>query len=605
MAQTTTDGMGRQTAASLTHGQMARALRIAAERGEEARGAGWAWVDAPAAAEHGGAPPIAIGAGHGHARVRAGSTITFAMLVAGTLVAAQLSGNEGDFVGGVASGARSSGSIPGNAARPRGGDAVAGSRQEQPEMLKKFTSVAVSVGAAAAIAGSASAQAVQWSVASGGNGHWYQFVAAGASWSAASTGAQGMGGHLVTLSSAAEANFIRTLGSGAAWFGLFQNRNSPSYSEPAGGWEWVNGEPLAYTNWRVNTNGQPNEPNNLGGEDFGILDGPTAITWNDGAGTGPFPYFVEWSADCNNDGAVDYGQIRAGQLVDANSNNIPDCCENGTSCDQLAVGLQVHYMLDGNCLDASGNGRNGAATGIIYVAGPGGVANTAASFDGSTSFVQVDGIPIPADNSFSWALWLRVEGLGASYAYVIERIAGIGTNLLSPALSVQSNGSLAFDSCCTAGGSRVATPANTIAPGAWTHVACTSSTDGVRRVYANGTLLGEGFAVDYGQQLPKLLIGRDRLDCCDRFRGAIDDLRIYSRPLSATEIAALYSSGAPCIGDIYIDNRVDGGDLGVLLSYWGPTTSNSASVACDLNRDGRVDGSDLGMLLANWGPCGN
>ncbi|MFZ9882667.1 MAG: dockerin type I domain-containing protein, partial [Phycisphaerales bacterium] len=39
-----------------------------------------------------------------------------------------------------------------------------------------------------------------------------------------------------------------------------------------------------------------------------------------------------WSADCNSDGVVDYGQIRAGELDDANGNNIPDCCEQGTPC---------------------------------------------------------------------------------------------------------------------------------------------------------------------------------------------------------------------------------------------------------------------------------
>jgi hypothetical protein len=36
---------------------------------------------------------------------------------------------------------------------------------------------------------------------------------------------------------------------------------------------------------------------------------------------------VEWSADCNGDGIVDYGQIRSGQLVDLNSNGVPDVCE--------------------------------------------------------------------------------------------------------------------------------------------------------------------------------------------------------------------------------------------------------------------------------------
>jgi hypothetical protein len=43
-------------------------------------------------------------------------------------------------------------------------------------------------------------------------------------------------------------------------------------------------------------------------------------------------YAIEWSADCNGDNIVDYGQILAGDLDDANSNGIPDCCEQGTIC---------------------------------------------------------------------------------------------------------------------------------------------------------------------------------------------------------------------------------------------------------------------------------
>ena len=72
-------------------------------------------------------------------------------------------------------------------------------------------------------------------------------------------------------------------------------------------------------------------------------------------GTGPAPiahdvdtsrvtgsYIIEWSADCNSDGVVDYGQILAGELEDTNANNIPDCCEAGTTC--------------GCAADISGNG---------------------------------------------------------------------------------------------------------------------------------------------------------------------------------------------------------------------------------------------------------
>ena len=39
------------------------------------------------------------------------------------------------------------------------------------------------------------------------------------------------------------------------------------------------------------------------------------------------PGIVEWSADCNGDGIVDYGQILDGSLIDADGNWIPDACE--------------------------------------------------------------------------------------------------------------------------------------------------------------------------------------------------------------------------------------------------------------------------------------
>jgi len=48
---------------------------------------------------------------------------------------------------------------------------------------------------------------------------------------------------------------------------------------------------------------------------------------------------------------------------------------------------------------------------------------------------------------------------------------------------------------------------------------------------------------------------------------------------------------------------VNGGDLGVMLAYWGPTTSSPASQRCDLDGDGIVDGQDLGILLSGWGRC--
>ena len=51
-------------------------------------------------------------------------------------------------------------------------------------------------------------------------------------------------------------------------------------------------------------------------------------------------------------------------------------------------------------------------------------------------------------------------------------------------------------------------------------------------------------------------------------------------------------------GDLNRDGRVNGADLGALLSAWGP--ANGA--AADINGDGFVNGSDLGILLSGWTP---
>jgi formylglycine-generating enzyme required for sulfatase activity len=66
---------------------------------------------------------------------------------------------------------------------------------------------------------------------------------------------------------------------------------------------------------------------------------------------------------------------------------------------------------------------------------------------------------------------------------------------------------------------------------------------------------------------------------------------------------ALPATAQSCLGDVAVDSRIDGGDLGVLLANWGPVTSTALSRACDFDSNGQIDGADLGALLANWGAC--
>ena len=100
----------------------------------------------------------------------------------------------------------------------------------------------------------------------------------------------------------------------------------------------MTGEPFTFSDWF------PAEPSNSGGGEhwvrFRFMN--QILAWNDVVDwlgdthlcCNPLVNraLIEWSADCNNDGIIDYGQIRAGELADLNSNNIPDCCEQSSSC---------------------------------------------------------------------------------------------------------------------------------------------------------------------------------------------------------------------------------------------------------------------------------
>ena len=181
--------------------------------------------------------------------------------------------------------------------------------------------------------GIASAQeAVEWRVADGGNGHWYGALRVGevSSWNDAYAKAVSRGAYLATISSTAESEFIwARIASNPNYWSFQSNFSGPAlggyYS--AGSWRWVTGEPWTFTNWGSCYNQEGELQLHYGCDFF-------ANAWNDILATDSNigGAVLEYSADCNQDGLVDYGQIRAGELVDVNANNIPDCCEQPVPC---------------------------------------------------------------------------------------------------------------------------------------------------------------------------------------------------------------------------------------------------------------------------------
>jgi len=110
------------------------------------------------------------------------------------------------------------------------------------------------------------------------NGHSYYRSTGFANWTTARQNCINMGGHLVTVTTAAENSFISGLWP-SGWIGLTDEITE-------GVWRWVTGEPYSYTSWNSG------EPNNSGNEDYIQFVG--AGRWNDLNNLSSLPYVLEF-----------------------------------------------------------------------------------------------------------------------------------------------------------------------------------------------------------------------------------------------------------------------------------------------------------------------
>ena len=110
------------------------------------------------------------------------------------------------------------------------------------------------------------------------NGHSYYRSTGSAFWSAAKAACENMGGHLVTVTSAAENSFIFNLWP-SGWIGLTDEVTE-------GQWRWVTGETYSYSSWNSG------EPNNAGNEDYVQFVG--SGRWNDLPNNQNLPYVLEF-----------------------------------------------------------------------------------------------------------------------------------------------------------------------------------------------------------------------------------------------------------------------------------------------------------------------
>lgn len=243
------------------------------------------------------------------------------------------------------------------------------------------------------------------------------------------------------------------------------------------------------------------------------------------------------------------------------------CCALSTNA-QLTNGLIAHWNFNSNVNDASGNGLNGTPFNITYTTGKAGIPNTAAKFNGTNSYIDVAYNSILNNAQFSITAMVKVEGYYNGLCQA-NALLWRGSQFTNGYYSLLFFDNPYVSSCTTKDTSKNVFAGQfgnlmtgsgtqwqylpTIVSQKW-YCVVTTYNGTQSKVYIDGVLkstytVGAG---SIGTSTEGLGIGANIFANTGRFpywfNGALDDLRLYNRALSQTDIDSfcnLFSAPAP------------------------------------------------------------
>ncbi|WP_117210610.1 LamG domain-containing protein [Allorhizocola rhizosphaerae] len=202
----------------------------------------------------------------------------------------------------------------------------------------------------------------------------------------------------------------------------------------------------------------------------------------------------------------------------------------------------AHYRFDESSgtssADASGGGRTATiAGGAGFVSGR---LDNAIDLNGSSQYVALPSGILSGATDFTVAAWVRLDS-NSAWSRVFDFGSSASVNMF---LTARSDAGTARFAITTGGYSReqrINAPAP-LPTGTWTHVAVTLR-DGVGILYVNRAEVGRTTGMTLSPaslgSTSRNWIGRSQYSVDPYLNGLVDDVRIYTRALPASEIAAL------------------------------------------------------------------
>ena len=284
----------------------------------------------------------------------------------------------------------------------------------------------------------------------------------------------------------------------------------------------------------------------------------------------------------NFNGVIDDVRYYKRALSDAEVAKLAMVAPAATECNPTSALAGWWKLDDGSgtsAADSSGNGDTGTLNnGPTWITGQLGDALT---FSGSNQNVSVPAVSaLNSSNVFTVTFWSKSSSASAGNPIVI---GGSGN------IACEYNYTGGTQMACTPDGSTRLVANFTQSDGVWRFFAYVSNGT-AQSLYMNGALVASATATP-NTAGGNLCIGGG---CTDTyFNGSVDDVRVYSRALSAADIALLYTSNAPSAegdimynGDYHVPQYCDGANW-IGLGH-APLSQSSDS------------GSNAGSLVGWW-----
>ena len=260
------------------------------------------------------------------------------------------------------------------------------------------------------------------------------------------------------------------------------------------------------------------------------------------------------------------------------------------------LGLVAYYPFDGDADDESGNGYNGTEVGATIAQDRFGSVASAYQFDGVDDYIDVGDMP-EWSNHFSVSCWIKpddqfsTQGGAIFYDYAdasFGKHVGLSFNQPNGGVDRLKFVNRAPNNGASAPVVAVQVDTNGIASSSAWHM-LTAVRDGTNAVlYLDGIEVGSDSHAGIGSMdiLENARIGDapDTIPWTSNFKGGIDDVRIYNRSLTPSEVARLFAE------TMSVDTDSDGMDDAWETTHFGDMAQTAEG---DYDADGRTNGEEF------------